>query len=90
MEKSCKIQNSNHLPSIDLILDMLNEEDGALEEILSFYNVYIKNASKISDIGADDDLIQEIRIHIAKAVDLLREKLIKQKQCSSNIIIIYK
>ena len=49
---------------VELVVNMLNEEEGAFDDILQFYDGYIKNAAKLSFTEEpDEDLIQEINIH---------------------------
>ena len=74
---------------VELVVNMLNDEEGAFDDILQFYDGYIKNAAKLSFTEEpDEDLIQEINIHLAWAVDLLRAKLLEQKRQGTSIIII--
>lgn len=77
-------RKNRYIPPADIILDLLNEEEDVTEAILDFYGGYIASASSISQHNTDgiyegnfkdEDLMQDIRVAVIKALPPLRRKL---------------
>lgn len=72
------------LPSAELVLAFLNDEPGAIERVLDFYGNYIvacaRSAINRHSVGRKDlfdeqEMIQEMDIHLVKAIFSIRQKI---------------
>lgn len=72
-------------PPADIILDIINDENDAPEKVLGFYNEYAEKSAKepvyngngkIVTTIINDDLLQNIREDIIKAIPILRRSIL--------------
>lgn len=90
--KNTKKKNKK-IPPADIILNVLNENDTAQDEILEFYENYIiavANENINSTFSYEDakDLAQEIRIAVAKCLPALRKVLLRSCTESKSMIVV--
>lgn len=94
--KKKKKDKSEYMPSADIILDLINEEQSAEDKIIEFYGAYIRTASTIQmtspvvgDLGYkfDEDLAQEIRKEIVGCLPALK-RIIKNKISEEQKVIL--
>lgn len=85
----------NKVPPADIILGLLNNKKEKEDELLNFYDSYIKAASficltslqqNISDY--DEDLAQEMRLNLIKSVPVLRKRIIRLKSSDHSLIVL--
>lgn len=85
----------NKVPPADIILGLLNNKKEKEDELLIFYDSYIKAASficltsvqqNISDY--DEDLAQEMRLNLIKSVPVLRKRIIRLKSSDHSLIVL--
>lgn len=72
------------LPSAELVLAFLNDEPGAIERVLDFYGNYIAACARSAmnrhsvwrkDLFDEQEMIQEMDIHLVKAILSIRQKI---------------
>lgn len=87
----------NILPSAKLILKILNQDKDAKEEVVDFYERYIKEMATepvYSKDGArkgyfyNEDLAQELRIALAECLPALRKALIKCHYSDCPVVLV--
>ncbi len=92
-----KKDNGNNLPSADIILDLINDEEEIENKILDFYGSYICIAATIhmtspiiGDLGYrfDEDLAQEIRKEIVGCLPALKKLIKKEIKSEQPILVI--
>ena len=80
------------VPSQDIVLGALNHDVESLEKLLLYYEPYIRNAASLSvtnSVGIregtyiSDDLAQDMMLHVIRAVDTFREKLLAEIRFSN-------
>lgn len=85
------------VPPADVILDLLNQKGGAIEELYDFYGGYIRSASSIPVLGPNgmresycfcEDLMQEIHIKLFNSLPALRRNIYARRQPPHSIIIV--
>ena len=60
----------------DILLSILDEEEGCTEKVLDWYDHYIhKVAADCIEKGLQEDLIQEMRISLAACLPALRRRM---------------
>lgn len=79
--------NKQYIPSEQMVLDILNGEPEAGEDIVRFYEQYIRKMAmetvfspegEIVGTHYDEDLAQEMRIGLVNSLPALRKALIRQ------------
>ena len=76
---------------VEIVLNILNNEPNADVELLEHYNPYIISigtATESENMLADEDLVQEIKIAILKAIPKLRKVLIDKHLSDNSIVVI--
>ena len=85
------------LPDDKLVLGILNRELGAQDEVLSFYERYIREmatdpvyATDGSRTGYfyDEDLAQELRMALSQCLPAVREVLIKRHFANRPVVVV--
>ena len=86
------------LPNEKLILDILNKEPNASEDVVAFYDRYIREMSTDPVYGPDgsrtgyfydEDLAQELRLALARSLPAVREVLIKRHFANRPIVLVF-
>ena len=86
------------LPNEKLILDILNKEPNASEDVVAFYDRYIREMSTDPVYGPDgsrtgyfydEDLAQELRLALAQSLPAVREVLIKRHFTNRPIVLVF-
>lgn len=84
-------------PPADIILDIINDEKGATEKMLNFYDEYITAGAKEHIYSEDgrrlttiinDDLLQDIREDIIKAIPTLRKSILNGRLGCHPLVVI--
>lgn len=87
----------HYLPSDKLVLNILNGEPETSNEVLSFYERYIREmatdpvyASDGSRTGYfyDEDLAQELRMALSQCLPAVREVLIKRCFANRPVVVV--
>lgn len=85
------------LPSAELVLAFLNDEPGATERVLDFYGDYIvacarsamnRHSAWRKDLFDEQEMIQEMDIHLVKAIFSIRQKIQDNTFCKQPIVVI--
>ena len=86
------------LPNEKLILDILNKEPKTSENVVAFYDRYIREMSTDPVYGPDDnrtgyfydeDLAQELRLALAQSLPAVREVLIKRYFTNRPVVLVF-
>ena len=81
-----------------MILDILNKEPNASEDVVAFYDRYIREMSTDPVYGPDgsrtgyfydEDLAQELRLALARSLPAVREVLIKRHFANRPIVLVF-
>lgn len=93
-----KNKNKRHiLPSEKLVLNILNGKPGTANEVLDFYENYIREMATdpvYSSDGSrtgyfyDEDLAQELRLALSQCLPALRETLIKRHYENRPVVLV--
>lgn len=85
------------LPSARLVMNILNREKGAEEEVVDFYERYIKEMATDPVYAADgsrtgyfydEDLAQELRLALSQSLPAVREVLIKRHFTKRPVVVV--
>ena len=85
------------LPDERLILSILNRTPGASDEVLTFYDRYIREMATDPVYAADgsrtgyfydEDLAQELRLALSQSLPAVREVLIKRHFADRPVILV--
>lgn len=72
------------LPTADLVLAFLNDEPGSIEQVLDLYGNYIAACARSAmnrhsvwrkDLFDEQEMVQEMDIHLVKAILSIRKKI---------------
>ncbi len=86
-----KEEKTNTKIPIEIVLSVLNNEQNADVKLLDFYTPYISSIGAIEEndvVHVDEDLIQEIKIAVIKAIPKLREALVNKHFKDDSIVVI--
>ena len=87
----------NILPSAKLILKVLNREDDAKDEVVDFYECYIKAMATEPVYSKDgsrkgyfynEDLAQELRMALSECLPALRKVLLKCHYSDCPVVLV--
>lgn len=87
----------NILPSEKLVLSILNRTPGASDEVLAFYDRYIREIATDAVYAADgsrtgyfydEDLAQELRMALSQSLPAVRKALLKRHFANRPVIVV--